>query len=99
MRFLLKLVVLGLAGLGAYRLWELLEPRVSVARQRAADARDTLEPAIRDAADTLQTATKEAADVITEPSGEPAPATIGQTARGVTGSSAEKPTVAPKMAT
>jgi hypothetical protein len=66
MRFLARLIVLGFAGLGMYRTWELVGPKVSEARQRAAGARDRMEPAIRDAADTLQQATHDAADEITE---------------------------------
>jgi regulator of protease activity HflC (stomatin/prohibitin superfamily) len=83
MRFFSKLIVLGFAALGVYKAWEMLGPRVSEARQRAEDARDTLEPAIRDAADTLQTATKEAAETITEGSGDaahPAPDAFGAAA-------------------
>jgi hypothetical protein len=86
MRFLTKLVVLGFAGLGVYKAWEMLGPRVTEARQRAEDARDRLEPAIRDAAETLQTATKEAAETITEGSpdaGEPAPDPFGNAAEMV----------------
>ena len=87
MRFLTKLVVLGFAGLGVYKAWEMIGPRMSEARQRAEEARDKLEPAIRDAADTLQTATKEAAETITEGSrtaGEPAPDPFGKPAKMVT---------------
>jgi len=86
MRFLTKLVVLGFAGLGVYKAWEMIGPRVSEARQRAEDARDTLEPAIRDAAETLQTATKEAAETITEGSpdaGAPVPDPFGNAAEVV----------------
>lgn len=70
MRFLVRLIVLGFAGFGMYKTWELIAPKVSDVRQRAEGARGKIEPAIRDAADTLQTATKDAAETITEASRE-----------------------------
>jgi hypothetical protein len=66
MRLLIRLIVLGFAGLGMYRAWELVGPQVSEARRRALGARERLEPALRDAADTLHTASKDAADELTE---------------------------------
>jgi hypothetical protein len=83
MRFLVKLIVLGFAGLGVYKAWEVLGPKVSEARDRAEGARDALEPAIRDAADTLHNATREAAETITEGTpdpAEPAPDAFGAAA-------------------
>ena len=93
MRFLVRLVILGFAGLGMYKAWEFVGPKVAEARQRASGARERIEPAIREAADTLQTATKDAAEELTEG------------ARGVDdiapdpfGSAAEKVSPTPKMA-
>src|SRR4051812_42664625 len=59
MRSMLKLAVLGFAGLGIYRAWELAGPKVSEVRGRAEGAREKLEPAVRDAVDTVQTAAKD----------------------------------------
>ena len=94
MRFLLRLIVLGFAGLGVYKAWELAGPKVSEVRQRASDARDRVEPAIRDAADTLQSATKDAAETLTEGSrggDEIAPDAFG--------TAAEKVSPTPRLAT
>jgi hypothetical protein len=94
MRFLVKLVVLGFAGFGAYKAWEIVSPKMSEARERAAGARDKIEPAFRQAADTLQHATKEAADTITEasrdaatgpPLDQSAPDAFGRAAEMVSG--------------
>jgi hypothetical protein len=88
MRFLAKLIVLGFAGLGVYKAWEMLGPKVTEGRDRAEGARDRLEPAIRDAAGTLQTATREAAETITDGSrdaGHPAPDPFGTAAEMVSG--------------
>ena len=60
MRFLGKAIVVGFAALGAYRAWELLSPKIGIAKTRTSDARDRLEPALRDAADTVRTASREA---------------------------------------
>jgi hypothetical protein len=66
MRFLLRLIGLGFAGLGVYRTWELVAPKLSEARDRATGARDEIEPAIRDASETLQTAVKDAAETLVD---------------------------------
>jgi hypothetical protein len=94
MRLLVRLIVLGFAGLGMYRAWELVAPQVSEARQRASGAREKIEPAIRDAADTLQSATKDAADELTDRSREADPV-----APDAFGTAAEKVSPLPKPAT
>lgn len=58
--------MLGFAGFGMYRAWELAGPKVAAARSRAAGARDRIEPAFRDATDTLQNAAKGAVEEMTE---------------------------------
>jgi hypothetical protein len=68
MRFVGRLIVLGFAGFGLYRTWQIFGPKVMDARQRAAGARDRIEPAIRDAAEALQTATRDAADELADTS-------------------------------
>ena len=49
MRFLRKTVILALAGFGAYRLYELLSPKLDTARDQMTQAKDRIEPALRDA--------------------------------------------------
>jgi hypothetical protein len=56
MRMIRKLVVLGLAGLGLYKAWELASAKLIDVRQRADDAKARLEPALHDTADTIQAA-------------------------------------------
>ena len=92
MRFAIRLIVLGFAGLGIYKTWEILEPKVSEVRQRAVGARDKMEPAIRDAAETLQSATKDAADELTDPAPVDAVSSLSTNA-------AEHVAPAPRMAT
>lgn len=93
MRFMFRLIVLGFAGFGMYRAWELLGPKVSEVRDRATGARDRIEPAIREAADTLQTATRDAAEELAD----------GADAEGVApdafGAAAERVSPAPKLST
>ena len=100
MRVFRWIVVLGLAAFGTYKMWELLEPKVSDARRRAADARDKFEPAVRDAADTLQTASREAAQTLAEAShdlavGKPA----DQSVPGALSSHTETLAASPKTST
>jgi hypothetical protein len=55
MRWMLRFVILGLAGYGAYRLYELLQPRV-------ADMRSTAETSAHRAADTARSAADDLRD-------------------------------------
>ncbi len=73
MRFMLRLIVFGFAGLGMLKAWEVLGPKVAEARERASGALDRIEPAIREAADTLQTGTRDAAEELTEGSRDAEP--------------------------
>ena len=105
MRFMIRLIVLGFAGLGMYKAWEMLEPKVSEARDRAAGARDRIEPAIRDAADTLQSATKDAADTL-QSATKDATDTLTEGMKGIDdvapdafGTAAEKVSPTPKLST
>ncbi len=99
MRFLLRLVVLGFAGLGMYKAWELMEPKITDMRQRAAGAREKIEPALRDAADTLQTATKDAAETITDATRDAASADGDENASGRDPMSRPNASPTPKVAT
>ncbi|MBV8951913.1 MAG: hypothetical protein JOZ99_13630 [Actinobacteria bacterium] len=64
MRFLRKTIILALAGLGAYRAWELLGPKLNTARDQAAQARDRIEPALRDAKRSVEDASRDAASTV-----------------------------------
>jgi hypothetical protein len=92
MRFAIRLIVLGFAGFGIYKTWEMLEPKVSEVRERAVGARDKIEPAIREAADTLQSATKDAAEELADPTPVAAVSSLSSSA-------AEHIAPAPRMAT
>jgi Tfp pilus assembly protein PilX len=72
MRFLRKTVILGLAGLGAYRVWELLSPKFDMARDQAMQAKDRIEPALRDAKHSVEDATRDAASSLADASKEAA---------------------------
>jgi hypothetical protein len=61
MRLLRKTIILALAGFGAYRAWELLAPKVDIARDHAAQARDRIEPAVRNAKRSVEEASRDAA--------------------------------------
>jgi hypothetical protein len=72
MRFLRKTVILGLAGLGAYRVWELLIPKLDLARDQAMQAKDRIEPALRDAKRSVEDASRDAASSLAGASKEAA---------------------------
>ena len=59
MRMIRKLVVLGLAGLGLYKAWELANGKLIDVRQRAEDAKARLEPALRDTENTVHAAAED----------------------------------------
>lgn len=59
MRIIRKLVVLGLAGLGLYKAWEIANPKLIELRQRAAGAKARIEPSLRDTEDTVQGAAED----------------------------------------
>jgi hypothetical protein len=64
MRLLRKTIVLGLAGLGLYKAWEVLGPVLGLAKDTGAQVRDRVEPALREATDTVRSATRDAADTV-----------------------------------
>jgi ElaB/YqjD/DUF883 family membrane-anchored ribosome-binding protein len=61
MRLLRKTIILALAGFGAYRAWELLAPKVDMARDQAAQAKERIEPALRNAKRSVEEASRDAA--------------------------------------
>ena len=59
MRVIRKFVVLAFAGLGIYKAWELASAQFAVVRQRAADAKARIEPALHETEDTVHAASGE----------------------------------------
>jgi hypothetical protein len=93
MRILRKVIVLGLAALGAYKAWELLEPKVKQARGSAADVRDRVEPVLEDAKDKLGTASRDAVDSMVDVARDTTGALANATgANGSAGSAGDAPT-------
>ena len=68
MRLLRKTIVLGLAGLGLYKAWEMLGPVLGLAKDTGAQVRDQVEPTLREATDTVRSATHDAADTVADAS-------------------------------
>ena len=62
MRILRKAIVLGFAGLGAYKAWELVNDNLEVVRERANRARNRMKPALAEAEGDV----KAAVDTMTE---------------------------------
>jgi len=56
MRMLTKAILVGLAGLGLYRAWQLVNPTVNSVRDKTDQARARVEPAVRGAKDSLASA-------------------------------------------
>ncbi len=84
MRILRKTIILALAGLGAYRAWELLSPKLDMARDQATQVKDRIEPAVRDAKRSVEEASRDAASTIAGASKQ----AVGQVA-DATGNAAE----------
>lgn len=70
MRTLRTSIVLGLAGLGAYKLWELVSDRMGSVRHEAARVKDQLEPVVRqaeaDVVDASRLAVASVAEAVSE---------------------------------
>jgi hypothetical protein len=54
-----KVVVLGLAALGLYKAWEIASVKLAEMRERAADAKARIEPALRETEDTVHAAAED----------------------------------------
>ena len=54
-----KVVILALAGLGVYKAWEIASAKLAETRERAADAKARIEPALRDTEDTVHAAVED----------------------------------------
>jgi hypothetical protein len=74
MRVLRKAIVLGFAGLGVYKAWELANENADVLRARANRARNRLEPALAEAEGNV----KAAVDTVTDAVNDVASDTEGQ---------------------
>ena len=64
MRWLLRSVVLVFAGLGVYKAWELVSPKLQQAQDAGSTARDTIAPAVRDAKDKVTSASADAVGTV-----------------------------------
>jgi hypothetical protein len=85
-----RFVILGLAGFGAYRLYEMLQPRVSDARDHAADQFQHVTEAARGAAEDVRDDLRTAGQQIKEDLAPPV-----EEARQAARESAERVTGAP----
>lgn len=56
MKLLRKAIVLGLTGLGLYKTYEVVAPKLGAARGRTAEARRRADPAVKAAKDTFASA-------------------------------------------
>jgi hypothetical protein len=56
MRWMFRFVILGLAGFGAYKLYELLQPKAAQVRDQASQAADTAQTIAGDVRDDLRDA-------------------------------------------
>ena len=70
MRTLRKSMVLGLAGLGAYKAWELASDRIGGIRDHAARVKGQLAPVVRDAEGDVVEASRLAVASVAEAVGE-----------------------------
>ena len=84
MRIIRKAVVLGFAGLGVYKAWELASANIDVLRERTNLARKRIEPALVEAEASVEASVKEAvasvADAVNDTADETA-ATIHSASR------------------
>jgi hypothetical protein len=66
MRILRKAVVLGFAGLGVYKAWELVNANLDIAKDKANRVRGKLEPAIVEAEGNLKAAVDTVAEAVND---------------------------------
>jgi hypothetical protein len=64
MRVLRKTVVLAFAAFGMYKAWELASPRIEPMRQRAMQAKNRIQPAVREAQTTVHNAAEDVTDSV-----------------------------------
>jgi hypothetical protein len=67
-KLLRKTLVLGFAGLGAYKAWEIARGGLNPAREKAARVRDRLAPAMRQAETDVMGASHDAAETVLDAS-------------------------------
>ncbi len=68
MRILRKAIVLGFAGLGVYKAWELANDNLETVRDKAQRAKSRIEPALIDAETNMKAAAHDAAATVREAS-------------------------------
>ena len=66
MRILRKAIVLGFAGLGAYKAWELANENLETIRERANRARNRLQPALSEAEGDVKAAVDTMTEAVTD---------------------------------
>jgi hypothetical protein len=66
MRVLRKAIVLGFAGLGVYKAWELANENIETVKERANRARNRLEPALAEAEDNVKAAVDTVTDAVSD---------------------------------
>jgi hypothetical protein len=66
MRILRKAIVLGFAGLGVYKAWELTTANLDLVRERTNIARKRIEPALVEAESNLKDAVTTVADAVND---------------------------------
>jgi hypothetical protein len=66
MHVLRKTIVLGFAGLGVYKAWELANENLDIVRERAGRARKRLEPALAEAEDNVKAAVDTVTDAVSD---------------------------------
>jgi hypothetical protein len=66
MRVLRKAIVLGFAGLGVYKAWELANENLETVRERANRARNRLEPALVEAEGNVKAAVDTMTDAVSD---------------------------------
>jgi hypothetical protein len=68
MRVMRKTIVLGFAGLGIYKAWEIANANLGIAHKQASRVKTRLEPAIRQAEADVKNASHEAAETVLDAS-------------------------------
>lgn len=74
MRMLRKAVVLGFAGLGVYKAWELASANFDVARDRANRVKSRIEPALVEAEGNLKAAVDTVSEAVSDAAADTLPA-------------------------
>lgn len=82
MRILRKAVVLGFAGLGVYKAWELASANFDIAREKANRVRNKIEPALVEAEGNLKAAVDTVGEAVNDAAADAGAATGTSPAAG-----------------